>query len=97
MTTAVDEQKNAVASGHWPLIRYNPALAAEGKNPLQLDSKKPTITFEQYAYGENRYRVLKKSNPEAAAVLMKQATQWTARRFELYEKMAAMSYDQDKK
>ncbi|GAB7025608.1 pyruvate:ferredoxin (flavodoxin) oxidoreductase [Geotalea toluenoxydans] len=97
MTTAVDEQKNAVASGHWPLIRYNPELAAEGKNPLQLDSKAPTISFEQYAYGENRYRVLKKSNPEAAAALMKQATQWTSRRFELYEKMAAMSYAADKK
>jgi len=93
MTTAVDEQKNAVASGHWTLMRYNPELAAQGKNPLQLDSKAPTMTFEEYAYGENRYRVLKKNNPEAAAALMEQATSWTSRRFELYEKMAAMSYD----
>ena len=93
MTTAVDEQKKAVACGHWPLLRYNPALAADGKNPLQLDSKAPTITFEEYAYGENRYRVLKKNNPQTAADLMKQATSWTSRRFDLYEKMASLSYD----
>jgi len=75
------------------LFRFNPALALAGKNPLQLDSKPPTISFEEYAYGENRYRVLKKNNPAAAARLMAQANSLTARRFELYEKMAAMSYD----
>ncbi|HEY6872279.1 MAG TPA: pyruvate:ferredoxin (flavodoxin) oxidoreductase [Geobacteraceae bacterium] len=93
MTRAVDECKKAVACGHVPLFRYNPALAAQGKNPLQLDSKSPSITFEEYAYGENRYRVLKKNNPEEAARLMTQANSWTARRFELYEKMAALSYE----
>ncbi|MEI8354642.1 MAG: pyruvate:ferredoxin (flavodoxin) oxidoreductase, partial [Deltaproteobacteria bacterium] len=60
MTTAVDEQKKAVACGHWPLYRFNPDLIAQGKNPLQLDSKAPTISFEEYAMGENRYRVLMK-------------------------------------
>jgi pyruvate-ferredoxin/flavodoxin oxidoreductase len=93
MTRAVDECKKAVACGHVQLFRYNPALAAEGKNPLQLDSKSPSITFEEYAYGENRYRVLKKNNPDAAARLMAQANNVTARRFELYEKMASLSYE----
>jgi len=97
MATAVDENKRAVASGHWPLFRYNPELSLAGKNPLQLDSKAPSITFEDYAYGENRYRVLKKNNPQAAAKLMQQANSWTARRFELYEKMAAMSFDGSEK
>lgn len=63
MTKGVDENKKAVASGYWPLYRYNPALAAEGKNPLQMDSKAPSCSFEEYAYGENRYRVLQKANP----------------------------------
>jgi pyruvate-ferredoxin/flavodoxin oxidoreductase len=94
MAAGVEENRRAVASGHWPLFRYNPDLAKEGKNPLQLDSKKPSISFEEYAYGENRYRVLRNNNPEAAAELMKQATSWTARRFELYEKLAAMSYEE---
>ena len=90
MTKGVDQNRKAVASGHWPLYRYNPALAAEGKNPLQLDSKAPTITFEEYAYSENRYKMLQKANPEAAGVLMKKATAWTASRFEYYQKLAAM-------
>ncbi|MDD2270938.1 MAG: pyruvate:ferredoxin (flavodoxin) oxidoreductase [Desulfuromonadaceae bacterium] len=93
MTTAVDEQKNAVSCGYWPLYRYNPALTAEGKNPLQLDSKSPTTSFEDYAYGENRYKVLQKSNPEGAALLMKKATAWTASRFEYYQKLAALTYE----
>ena len=93
MTKGVDENKKAVSSGYWPLYRYNPALAAEGKNPLQLDSKSPTTSFEDYAYGENRYKVLQKANPEAAAILMKKATAWTANRFEYYEKLAALTYE----
>ncbi|HEX8960358.1 MAG TPA: pyruvate:ferredoxin (flavodoxin) oxidoreductase, partial [Geobacteraceae bacterium] len=92
MTTAVDEQKKAVSSGYWTLFRYNPDLACKAENPLQLDSKKPTIAFDEYALGENRYRMLKKNNPKAAAALMQQAADWSARRFDLYEKMAAMSF-----
>jgi pyruvate-ferredoxin/flavodoxin oxidoreductase len=93
MTAGVDEQKKAVASGYWPLFRYNPALAAEGKNPLQLDSKTPTISFEEFANGENRWRVLKKNNPKAAASLIQSGNEWTANRFAFYEKLAAMSYE----
>lgn len=95
MTRGIDEQKKAVECGHWPLYRYNPDLAAQGKNPLQLDSKAPSISFEDYAYGENRYRVLKKNNPKTAASLIKQANQWTARRYALYQQMAKMSYSGD--
>ena len=47
----LNDQKKAVTSGHWPLIRYNPNLNLEGKNPFSLDSKDPTISFEDYAYG----------------------------------------------
>jgi len=93
MTTAVDTCKKAVACGHWPLFRFDPRLSAEGKNPLQLDSKEPTITFEEYAYGENRYRVLKKIQPEVAERLMKEQTQLTASRFDLYQKLADMQAD----
>jgi pyruvate-ferredoxin/flavodoxin oxidoreductase len=93
MTKGVDENRNAVSCGYWPLYRYNPALATEGKNPLQLDSKSPTSSFEEYAYGENRYKVLQKTNPKAAAVLMKKATAWTASRFEYYQKLASLTYE----
>ncbi|OQY16313.1 MAG: pyruvate:ferredoxin (flavodoxin) oxidoreductase, partial [Desulfobacteraceae bacterium 4572_35.1] len=93
MTTAVDECKKAVASGHWPLYRYDPRLAEQGKNPLQLDSKDPSIPYEEYAYGENRFRVLKKLQPEIAGKLMEQVTKETAARYDLYKKLAAMDPD----
>jgi len=96
MTTAVDEQKKAVQSGYWPLYRYNPDLAVESKNPLQLDSKAPAISLEEYAYGENRWKVLQKSNPDAAAKLMKQASVFTANRFAYFQKLAALTYDEPK-
>ncbi len=95
MTFGIDEQKKAIECGHWPLYRYNPALAKQGKNPLQLDSKAPTLSFEEYALGENRYRVLKKVNPKGAAALFKQANEWTARRFDLYQQMAKLTYSGD--
>lgn len=73
MSKGVEEQKKAVACGHWPLFRYNPELALHGKPPLIIDSREPEISFEEYAYKENRYRSLRQSNPELAAELMKQA------------------------
>jgi pyruvate-ferredoxin/flavodoxin oxidoreductase len=93
MTAGVDAQKRAVQSGYWPLYRYNPALVAECKNPLQLDSKAPTISFDEYTSSENRYRMLKKANPEQAAELMKKADQWTKAHFAYYEKLAALNFD----
>jgi pyruvate-ferredoxin/flavodoxin oxidoreductase len=96
MTTAVDEQKKAVQSGYWPLYRYNPDLAAGSKNPLQLDSKAPTISLEEFAYGENRWKTLQKSNSDAAAKLMKQASVFTANRFAYLQKLAALTYDEPK-
>ncbi|WP_456385178.1 pyruvate:ferredoxin (flavodoxin) oxidoreductase [Desulfolithobacter sp.] len=69
----LEQQKKAVACGHWPLYRYNPLLEEEGKNPLIIDSKEPSIPFSEYALAENRYRMLKLTNPEMADKLMEQA------------------------
>jgi pyruvate-ferredoxin/flavodoxin oxidoreductase len=82
------EQKKAVACGYWPLYRFDPRLWGTGKNPLQLDSKEPTGDFEEYAYGENRYRTLKQSKPEVAAKLMEQAKQDVVSKRALLEKLA---------
>ena len=88
MTTAMTNQKAAVDCGHWPLYRYNPMLAREGKNPLKLDSKAPKIKFEDYAYTEARYKMLTKSNPEEAKRLMALAEEDTKRRYRVFEEMA---------
>jgi pyruvate-ferredoxin/flavodoxin oxidoreductase len=70
MALGLEQQKKAVACGHWPLYRFNPDLEAQGKNPLIIDSKEPTISFEDYALGENRYRTLKRVNPGMADQLL---------------------------
>ncbi|HXX58134.1 MAG TPA: pyruvate:ferredoxin (flavodoxin) oxidoreductase [Thermodesulfovibrionales bacterium] len=88
MSKGVEEQKRAVACGHWPLYRYNPELEGQGKSPLVIDSKEPTISFEEYAYNENRYKALKTSSPELAAELMKQAEAEVRRRWQYLKHMA---------
>ncbi|MCE5323876.1 pyruvate:ferredoxin (flavodoxin) oxidoreductase [bacterium] len=91
-TFGVDEQKKAIACGHWPLFRYNPEKAAKGENPVSLDSKEPSMSFEEYAYGENRYRVLKKINPDAAAKLMCEAEVDVKNRWQTYKELAEATY-----
>ncbi len=73
LALGLEQQKKAVACGHWPLYRYNPELEAAGKNPLHIDSKAPSIPFADYALNENRYRMLKMMNPEHADELMELA------------------------
>jgi len=88
MMKGMVNQKAAVESGHWPLYRYNPMAAHEGKNPFKLDSKPPKIRFEDYAYMEARYKMLTKINPEAAKQLMALAQEDVTTRWKLYEDMA---------
>ena len=75
-------------SGYWPLIRYNPALRAAGKKPFVLDSLAPSIPLREYAYNENRYKILTKTNPEEAERLMQMAQETVDRRWATYEHMA---------
>ena len=67
------QQDLAVASGYWPLIRFNPAMRNVGENPLRLDSPRPTIPFKDYAYNEIRYTALTLSKPKDAAALLTMA------------------------
>jgi len=90
MSMGLEQQKRAVLSGYWPLMRYNPALRLEGKNPFQLDSKAPSIPFKQYAYQEARYTMLVRSNPEAARELLKMAQDDVERQWRVYSNRAAM-------
>ncbi len=90
MTKGMQQQRLAVESGYWLLYRYNPALKAEGKNPLQLDSKAPSIPLKDYAYQETRYRMLEQSDPEAAARLLAEAQEAVNERWRRYERLAKM-------
>jgi pyruvate-ferredoxin/flavodoxin oxidoreductase len=86
----LEQQKLAVQSGYWPLMRYNPSLREEGKNPFQLDSKAPSIRLKEYSYREARYTMLARSNPELAAKLLEEAQDDVERQWRVYSARAAM-------
>ena len=92
LKTGLEQQKKAVQSGHWILMRHNPDLAAEGKNPLTIDSKEPTLPLEEYIYSENRYRMLQRAHPETAAKLLEIVKKQNALHWRTYQHMAAMDY-----
>ena len=81
-------EKKAVDTGYWTLYRYNPALKAEGKNPLTLDSKKPSLPVEEFLKGEKRYTSLKLSFPQKAEEYWIEQQKIVDERYEQYRKMA---------
>lgn len=88
MRFGMKQQDLAVASGYWPLFRYDPAMRSVGENPFRLDSPRPTMKFEDYAYNETRYRSLVKDRPAEAAQLMAAAQEGINEKYRLYEEMA---------
>ena len=86
----LEQQKLAVQSGYWPLMRYNPDLRESGKNPFQLDSKAPSIRLKEYTYREARYTMLARSNPDLAAKLLVEAQDDVERQWRVYSGRAAM-------
>ncbi len=89
LAETVEHNKKAVACGHWPLYRYNPDLEKQGNNPLIIDSGEPSISFEEYAITENRYRILRMTKPELAAELSKLADADVKRRWRYLKHMAS--------
>jgi pyruvate-ferredoxin/flavodoxin oxidoreductase len=88
MRSGLDQQYRAVASGYWPLIRFDPMARAAGGNPFLLDSPRPRIPLSDYTDRELRYRSLANSNPAEAERLHSLAEQAVAQRWEVYEEMA---------
>jgi pyruvate-ferredoxin/flavodoxin oxidoreductase len=90
MVSGIERQKEAVASGHFPLYRFNPDLVRLGKNPLILDSKPPAMKFSEHAMKENRFRILAAADPAHAKALMAAADKMVAARYDLLQKLAAL-------
>ena len=90
MSKVQDEAKRAVEAGYWPLYRYNPDLAAQGKNPFTLDSKPATGDYKEFILGENRYAALKQQFPEEAATLFARAEQEAKDKYDYYKKLNDM-------
>jgi len=84
----LDQQAMAVASGHWLLYRYDPRLLAKGRNPLQLDSKKPSLPLRDYYLTEARFSMLWRSHPDVAEQLVQQAQKAALERYHHFEQLA---------
>jgi len=88
MRNGLDQQYRAVASGYWPLVRYDPVLRAEGGNPFLLDSPRPRIPLADYTKGELRYGALARTDPAEAERLHALAEEAVAQHWNVYEEMA---------
>jgi pyruvate-ferredoxin/flavodoxin oxidoreductase len=86
------QQDMAVKSGHWPLFRFNPARLQRGLNPLQLDSRAPTLPYREYMESETRFSMLWHSHPEDAEIFAAQAQREINQRFQHYQQLAAMDW-----
>jgi pyruvate-ferredoxin/flavodoxin oxidoreductase len=89
MSKGLEQQKLAVQSGIWPLYRYHPEWPDEGKPPMVIDSKAPSIPLENYAYNEARYQMLVQSDEGRAEELMQQAKDYVHRHWQQYQQLAA--------
>ena len=88
MQFGMRQQDLAVASGYWPLFRYNPAMRSVGENPFRLDSPRPNIKFRDYAYNEIRYKSLAQHRPAEAEQLLTAAQTAIDEKYRTYEDMA---------
>ncbi|MEE0797824.1 MAG: pyruvate:ferredoxin (flavodoxin) oxidoreductase, partial [Anaerovoracaceae bacterium] len=82
MNKSMAEMRHAVRSGYWNLLRYNPALKAEGKNPLTLDSGEANESYRDFIMGEVRYNSLQLKFPERAEELFEKAEETARERYE---------------
>ena len=88
MRFGMKQQDLAVASGYWPLLRFNPTMRTIGQNPFRLDSPRPTIPFKDYAYNEIRYSSLADARPDEAALLLAAAQTAVVEKYRQYEDLA---------
>jgi pyruvate-ferredoxin/flavodoxin oxidoreductase len=84
------EMKKAVDAGYWQMFRYNPALKAEGKNPLTIDCKEPTQSYVDFIKSETRYARLAQFFPERAEELFAKAETNAKARYDRLQKMGKL-------
>ncbi|MGD0540683.1 MAG: pyruvate:ferredoxin (flavodoxin) oxidoreductase, partial [Tepidisphaeraceae bacterium] len=89
-----EQHKLAVASGYWPLYRYDPRRRAAGQNPLQLDSGAPNNQLQQFMVNETRFRMVEQKNPDRYKMLSEKARRQVADRYALYRQLAEPSAGQ---
>ncbi len=89
LQNGLEQQKLAVDTGYWPLLRYDPKLAEKGENPLKLDSPAPKAPLAKFTANETRFRILENIAPERAKILLGHAQEKLNERYANYERLAA--------
>jgi pyruvate-ferredoxin/flavodoxin oxidoreductase len=89
MRHGMKQAARAVASGYWPLFRFDPTMRGRGMNPFRLDSPRPRIPLEEYRYNEVRFKALAQSNPDAAKRMLDQSQRGILERYQVYEDLAS--------
>jgi pyruvate-ferredoxin/flavodoxin oxidoreductase len=89
MRHGMKQAARAVASGHWPLLRFDPTMRSRGMNPFRLDSPRPRMLLEEYRSREVRFKVLEQTHPDEARHMLQQAQLVVEERYKLYEDLAA--------
>jgi pyruvate-ferredoxin/flavodoxin oxidoreductase len=89
MRHGMKQAARAVASGHWPLLRFDPTMRSRGMNPFRLDSPRPRILLAEYRDREVRFKVLEQTHPDEARHMLQQAQLVVEERYKLYEDLAA--------
>ena len=97
MAKGLQNEKAAVASGQWPLYRFNPDRIKSGENPFQLDSKDPEIPVEKYLNMETRFKMLGKTKPEEMKLLFAEAQEDVNLRWALYKYISTIKFEAAKK
>ena len=91
----VEQQKLTVNSGVWPLYRFDPRRIQEGKAPLELDSRDPTVGVREYLQNESRFRMIEAFDRERFERLVAAHQRETTRRFAVYKQLAGITFPQE--
>jgi pyruvate-ferredoxin/flavodoxin oxidoreductase len=89
MRHGMKQAARAVASGHWPLFRFDPTMRTRGMNPFRLDSPRPRIPLEEYRYNEVRFKALAQTHPDAAKRMLERSQRGVLERYQVYEDLAS--------
>jgi pyruvate-ferredoxin/flavodoxin oxidoreductase len=88
------QQNLAVDSGHWPLFRFDPGLIAQGKNPIKIDSKPPSVPYRDFVQSETRFAMLWRSHPDDAERFLKEAQHEVTERYHHYQQLAELEWEE---
>ena len=86
------QQDMAVNSGHWPLFRFNPSLIEQGRAPMKMDSKPPSIPYRDYVQTETRFSMLWHTHPDIAEALVEQEQRFVNHRYHFYKQLSELDW-----